>query len=199
MKRISLSVGAAAELCACCGDSAGRRRTDRRELSGRRFGTIGSLPRSLPCSCRSPESARPVPKAQFFRLNVDPGVAYYFVDEASQELWGELGYDFQFDLNSQAAVDAGSPATAVTHSGRVFAGYHNTLNEAVAFTTGLEYLQGISDTSAYRINFDAGLTSKIAGNFSLATTFSLRYNHQPLPGVKDTDTTTALSLVYQLL
>jgi putative salt-induced outer membrane protein len=87
----------------------------------------------------------------------------------------------------------------VIHSGRVFAGYNNQLNEAVSFTTGLEYLQGINETKSYRLNWDAGLNSKIAGNFSLATTFSLRYDHNPAIGVKNTDTITAVSLVYQLL
>jgi putative salt-induced outer membrane protein len=142
------------------------------------------------------------------RLNVDPGVAYYFVDQAKQQLWGELGYDFQFDIRRQAAIDAAAVAapgeppldrTKVTHSGRLFAGYSNQLNEAVSFTTGLEYLQSVTESKSFRLNWDAGLNSKIAGNFSLATTFSLRYDNNPLIGVKNTDTMTAVSLVYQLL
>jgi putative salt-induced outer membrane protein len=133
------------------------------------------------------------------RLNVDPGAAFYFVDEPNQQLWGELGYDFQFDDNAQTAVDAGAQKTVNTHSGRAFLGYRNALNEAVAFTTGVEYLQGLADTNKFRVNWDAGLTSKIAGHFSLATTFSMRFDHAPNPGVKDTDLTTAVSLVYQLL
>src|SRR5688572_21698848 len=31
------------------------------------------------------------------RLNLSPGVAYYFIDEKSERLWGELGYDLQYD------------------------------------------------------------------------------------------------------
>ena len=49
------------------------------------------------------------------------------------------------------------------------------------------------------MNWDAGLTSAIGGNFSLSTTFSLKYDHAPLPAVKELDTSTAVSLVYQLL
>jgi putative salt-induced outer membrane protein len=142
------------------------------------------------------------------RLNVDPGVAYYFLDEAKQQLWGELGYDFQFDIRRQAALDAAALATPpaaldrtkVTHSGRLFAGYSNQLNDAVSVTTGLEYLQSVTEAKGFRINWDAGLNSKIAGNFSLATTFSLRYDNNPIISVKNnTDTMTAVSLVYQLL
>jgi putative salt-induced outer membrane protein len=139
------------------------------------------------------------------RLNIDPGIAYYFVDEQKHQFWTELGYDFQYDIrnddNITAAALAGEDVekTDVQHSGRAFAGYSNALNEEVNFNTGLEYLQGIPETEKWRLNWDASLTSKIGGNFSLATTFSLKYDHDPLPGVRELDTTTALSLVYQLL
>ena len=69
----------------------------------------------------------------------------------------------------------------------------------LTFDTGLEYLQAFKDTENYRINWDLGITSRIGGNFSVATTLNLRYDHNPLPGVKTTDVTSALSLVYQLL
>jgi putative salt-induced outer membrane protein len=139
------------------------------------------------------------------RLNLDPGVAYYFVDEKAQQLWTELGYDFQYDVrrdeNVAAALASGDPVdkTDVQHSGRLFAGYNNAINEHVTFTTGVEYLQGIPETERWRLNWDTGLTSSIGGNFSLNTTFSLKYDHAPLPGVKELDTSTAVSLVYQLL
>ena len=141
-----------------------------------------------------------------FRLNLDPGVAYYFVDQEKQQFWGELGYDFQYDVRRQDNIDAAFLAdgtvlekTKSAHFGRVFTGYNNALNEAVTFKTGLEYLMGLSDMAAWRLNWDVGLTSKIAGNFSLAVTFTLKYDHKPLPGVRDTDTMSALSLVYALL
>ncbi len=139
------------------------------------------------------------------RLNLDPGVAYYFVDQKSQQLWSEVGYDLQYDVrrdeNVAAAQASGDPVdkTDVQHSGRLFAGYNNALNEHVKFTTGLEYLQGLPETERWRLNWDAGLTSAIGGNFSLSTTFSLKYDHAPLPAVKELDTSTAVSLVYQLL
>jgi putative salt-induced outer membrane protein len=141
------------------------------------------------------------------RLNIDPGVAYYFVDQEKQQLWGEFGYDFQYDVRRQDAIDAAAAAdspvdvdkTKSAHFGRLFVGYNNALNDAVTFKTGIEYLQGLNETKSWRLNYDAGLSSKIGGNFSLATTFSLRYDHNPLPGIKNTDTQTAVSLVYTLL
>jgi putative salt-induced outer membrane protein len=139
------------------------------------------------------------------RLNVDPGVAYYFLDTANHQFWGELGYDLQFDVRRQDALDVaaaqGTPLdkTATRHSGRVFAGYANAINEAVAFKAGVEYIQSVTEAKSYRVNGDASLTSKIGGKFSLATTFSLKYDNNPLPKVRPTDTTTSVSLVYQLL
>jgi putative salt-induced outer membrane protein len=145
------------------------------------------------------------------RLQVDPGVFYYFVDEQSQQLWTEVGYDLLHDIRRNDSIfdaagnrllDAnGDPLakTKTVHSGRLFAGYINKLNEAVTFTLGLEYLQAIKDTTFWKFNGDAALTSKLGKQFSLATSFSLRYDHAPLPGKEKTDTITSLSLVYTML
>ncbi len=139
------------------------------------------------------------------RLNLDPGVAYYFVDEKEQRFWTELGYDLQYDVrrdeNIAAAAADGETVekTEVRHSGRLFVGYENKLNDAVNFTTGLEYLQDVQDTTNWRLNYDAGLNSSIGSGFSVATTFSLKYDHNPLPNVEKTDTVTAVSLVYKLM
>ena len=139
------------------------------------------------------------------RLNLDPGIAYYFIDEAKQQLWGEAGYDLQFDIRRDSAIEAAIAdgdtldKSDTRHSARLFAGYRNNLNEHVTFNTGVEYLQGLPDTEFWRLNWDLGLTAALAERFSLSTTFALRFDHNPLPGVKKTDTLTAVNLVYTLL
>ncbi|MFZ5889523.1 MAG: DUF481 domain-containing protein [Myxococcota bacterium] len=139
------------------------------------------------------------------RLNLDPGVAYYFIDEEKQQFWGELGYDLQFDVRRNSAIAAAAAQgqalekSDVRHSGRLFVGYKESFNEHVGFNTGLEYLQGLGDTAYWRLNWDVGLTAALASRFSLATTFSLRFDNHPLPGVKELDTLSAVNLVYQLL
>jgi putative salt-induced outer membrane protein len=139
------------------------------------------------------------------RLNLDPGLAYYFIDADKHQLWAELGYDLQYDMRRPEAVRRARAEgnevdwTEMRHSGRGFLGYENNLNEAVTFNTGLEYLQGLADTKYWRLNWDLGLTSNISSRFSVATTFSLRYDHAPLPGIKKTDTATAINLVYSLI
>lgn len=146
------------------------------------------------------------------RLNVDPGVAYYFIDEAKHQLWGELGYDLQHDIRSReallVALAEGTEVdkTETRHNLRAFAGYDNKLNEAVTFRTGVEYLQGLSpfeddatDHVNWRLNWDAGISAAVANRFSMATTIGVRYDNNPLPGVRNTDVMTALNLVYTLL
>jgi putative salt-induced outer membrane protein len=139
------------------------------------------------------------------RLNFDPGIAYYFVDEAKQQLWGEFGYDLQYDFRRTdkvyEAFMKGTPIdkAEMRHSSRLFLGYQNNLNKVVTVDTGLEYLQALSETENWRLNWIFGLTSQIGGDFSIATTFNLKYDNNPLPGVKNTDTTMAISLVYSLL
>jgi putative salt-induced outer membrane protein len=136
------------------------------------------------------------------RLNFDPGVAYFFFDEDKHRLWAELGYDFQYDVRENAALRA-SPTpidkTEARHSGRGFLGYENNINEVLRFNTGVEYIQAVSKSENWRLNWDSGLTSAISNAFSLSTTFNLRYDNNPLTGVRKTDTTTALNLVYTLL
>ena len=139
------------------------------------------------------------------RLNLDPGLAYYFVDEKKEQLWGELGYDFQYDIRRQSFVDAaaasGAPVekTQAQSGGRAFVGYMNKVNDHVTFTTDLEYVQSVQDFDRFRINWDAAVSSSINSSFSLATTMLVQYDHAPLPGVQNTDTTVSISLVYKLL
>ena len=141
------------------------------------------------------------------RLNFDPGLAYYFIDEKDQRLWSELGYDLQFDVRREEAVNASLADldetndlahTEVRHSVRVFAGYVNQVGTAVKFNAGVEYLQNVTEAKNARVNVDLGLTSQINGSFSIATTFSLKFDNNPVPGVETTDLVTALNLVYTL-
>lgn len=141
------------------------------------------------------------------RLNFDPGLAYYFIDEQGHRLWAELGYDLQYDLRNQDYIDdraAEDPMAAriedseVRHNLRAFVGYDNQLTESVKFNTGLEYLQNVEQAKNARLNFDAALTAQINQDFAVATTLSVKFDNNPLPGVEKTDVITALNLVYTL-
>jgi putative salt-induced outer membrane protein len=134
------------------------------------------------------------------RLNLDPGFGYYLISDAKRQLWAELGYDYQYELRSNQAVrDEGVERKHTSHNGRAFLGYDDKVNDRVAFTTGFEYIQALTEGGAYRLAWDVALTSNLSQRFSTAVTFSLQYNNQPLPEVEKTDATTAISLVYSLL
>ncbi|HEX3773527.1 MAG TPA: DUF481 domain-containing protein [Polyangiaceae bacterium] len=139
------------------------------------------------------------------RLNLDPGVSYYFVDQSKEQLWSEVGYDYQYDVRTDDEI-ATAAATGdllakheSRHSTRVFLGYTNNVNKAVTMATGVEYLQGLDDSTNYRINWDGSVSSSVGKGFSIATTVSVRYDHNPLPDIEKTDVVTSVSLVYQLL
>lgn len=140
------------------------------------------------------------------RLNIDPGVAYYFIDEKTQQFWVELGYDLQHEIRRDEFVEASLADPALvdveksdtTHSARAFVGFNYALNDSVALTSGLEYLQSVEDSSDFRINADVGLTASVSQEFSIATTVGVRYDNEPLEGVEKTDVITALNLVYSL-
>jgi putative salt-induced outer membrane protein len=139
------------------------------------------------------------------RMNLDPGLAYYFFTEEKQRLWGELGYDFQYDVRRHDAIVNAFEKdgtvlgkTKTRHSGRAFLGYHTAANEHVGFDTGAELLVGIPKTENWRLNWDTSLTAALNQRFSLGATFSLRYDNNPLPGIKNLDTISAMNLICTL-
>jgi putative salt-induced outer membrane protein len=146
------------------------------------------------------------------RYNLDPGVKYLMVQEPATALWGELGYDFQYDIrrdDARIVLDAdgnpvlgsgGEPAlldkTEVDHSLRAFIGFNHAFNDAVTLATGVEYLQSFVESERSRLNFDALFAAQVGGGLALGLGFGARWDHQPLPGKEELDTTTTVSLIY---
>src|SRR5262249_52437245 len=139
-----------------------------------------------------------------FRYNLDPGVKYLFVREKASTLWGELGYDFQYDIrrdedliqrDATGAVTAVLDKTQTDHSIRAFAGFKHAFNEEVTLSTGVEYLQSLVETDRSRLNFDALFAAKVGGGLALGLGFGARYDNAPLPGKEKLDTSTTVSLI----
>jgi putative salt-induced outer membrane protein YdiY len=145
------------------------------------------------------------------RLQIDPGVGYYFVNFANRVSWFEVGYDYLYDVRREDArfqkdaagkTDPTQPRldkTQGVHSARVFVGHRHKLNDGVTIAGGIEFLQGISDGDTRRVNGDLIVSSKFTASFSLATSFLVRYDSKPLPGKQNLDTITSVNLVYSLL
>lgn len=140
-----------------------------------------------------------------FRLNLDPGFKYLFVNRPATALWAEAGYDFQYDTRTSEARRVLDDMGVVTgrlgkhetdHSARVFLGFRHNFNDATALSNGIEYLQSFVDGQRYRFNYDVLFTAKVWGDLALGVGFNARYDNQPLPDKKKLDTTSTLSLVY---
>jgi len=140
-----------------------------------------------------------------FRLNLDPGVKYLFVNRTSTALWGEAGYDFQYDVrrdDSRVTTDAsGNPVglldkTATDHSARLYLGFRHGFNDKVTLSNGIEYLQSFVDATRYRANYDILFTAQLVGGFAFGVGFNARFDNEPLPDKKKLDTATTLNLVY---
>jgi len=140
-----------------------------------------------------------------FRLNLDPGFKYLFVNRPKTQLWAEAGYDFQYDTRLLAARqikdDMGVvidtlPKHATDHSARVFLGFHHAFNDVTTLANGIEYLQSFVDDQRYRVNYDVLFTAKVWGNLALGVGFNARYDNEPLPTKTKLDTTSTLSLIY---
>jgi putative salt-induced outer membrane protein len=148
------------------------------------------------------------------RMNVDPGFAFYVIPGVKERLWTEVGYDLQYDLRDPNATLArddegeliydpqGNTIQAadrqrLNHAVRLFAGYINQINDAVGFRTGAEYLQSVQVGRRWRVNWENAFITQLKDRLSLALTFTVRVDNDPLPRVRKVDTITAFNLVYR--
>jgi hypothetical protein len=140
-----------------------------------------------------------------FRLNIDPGVKYLFVNSTPTQFWGELGYDFQYDIrrdDGRVITDAAGaaigevPKTMGNHSARAYIGLKHAFNKEVNLATGVEYIQSFLHSTDYWVNYEAVFAANVGGGFSLGLGFTARFEHAPLPEKKQWDTAATLSLIY---
>ncbi|MDB4939163.1 MAG: Peptide chain release factor [Labilithrix sp.] len=146
------------------------------------------------------------------RLNIDPGVAYHFIQTANQRLVVELGYDLQHDIRRDASrIQVTQPVppaldptitiadkTRTLHNSRAYLGYENKLYSEVSFVASLEHIQNFENAHVYRLVFDTGLKSTIRARLAVAMTYTMRFENRPLPGVERADSLASISLVYTL-
>jgi len=128
---------------------------------------------------------------------------FFKQSEGKHRFWGEIGYDLTYDnFDPDPLLDEDGnrlDGSQVVHSGRVFLGYDNHVNENVTFLTGVETLIDVQDIDNVRLNSVSELRSKISGKLQLGLQFSLRFDNVPVEGTEKLDTTTTLNLLYSLL
>jgi hypothetical protein len=140
-----------------------------------------------------------------FRLNLDPGVKYLFVADPQTTFWGELGYDYEFAYRlDSASIDQMPPIRrkVADDSARVFLGFKHAFNKDVTLATGLEFLQGFVKSERdhldfdSRLNFDLLLAANLGAGLAIGVGFDSQYDRDPLPGFKDWDISSTVSLIY---
>lgn len=160
-----------------------------------------------------------------FRLNLDPGVAIYAINEATHQWSFDVGYDFQYEDY------LGDDRESLTlHSARLATNYVNALNESVTFKTGAEYLialspfdqcyyvttttnvrcgdynratDGLLQEEVTRTNWSmiayAKLDAKVSDKFTVVTALELRHDNSPVElNYAMNDLRTSLNLTYHV-
>jgi putative salt-induced outer membrane protein YdiY len=160
------------------------------------------------------------------RLNIDPGIAIYAINEADHQWSFDVGYDFQYEDYRDEAIE---PLTL--HNARVATNYVNAVNESVTFKTGAEYLLALSpweqcywvtESSASiranecdetkpndaiekvaRVNWSllayARLDAKVSDKFAVQTALELRHDNSPVQlNYAMNDLRSSVNLTYQL-
>jgi len=67
--------------------------------------------------------------------------------------------------------------------------------EGTSLSQKVKYFASFDDTSNWRIFSETAFQSLIAGPFSIKLSYEVRYQNQPVPGFKETDTTAKAALV----
>lgn len=160
------------------------------------------------------------------RLNIDPGIAFYAINEATHQWSFDVGYDLQHEDYRDDALE---PVTL--HSARLATNYVNALNDSVTFKTGAEYLLALSpwqqcywvtetETSlrandcdeakpddaiekVARVNWFimayARLDAKVSDKFTVQTALELRHDNSPVQlTYAMNDLRSSVNVTYQL-
>jgi putative salt-induced outer membrane protein YdiY len=65
--------------------------------------------------------------------------------------------------------------------------FNRTIREGTVFTEKLSIFPNLSDTGAYRLQFDSGISTKLAEWLAWHVTLSDRFQSNPVPGVQKND------------
>ena len=116
------------------------------------------------------------------------GVSYKLVDLPKHVFFTDAGIGY---MNEQRL--AGDDVSSATWS--LGAGYRWKISETAEFTEDFRMTGLFTDASDWRVLQAAAITARLTQLFSLKVSNTIRYAHAPVPGFKDTDTTTSVALV----
>jgi len=118
----------------------------------------------------------------------EAGAGYKLLLGPVHTLRGELGVGY----SHEAQLVGGNRSYA---TGRAGLGYKWQFSKSAAFTNDLSYLYDLSDSKNWIVSEKAAVTAGLTTILSLKASYTLLYNHEPVPTFKRTDTATAVALV----
>ncbi len=81
---------------------------------------------------------------------------------------------------------------------RTFGRYRYTLSDTASAEQEIEYLKNMEAPEDYRIYSSTALKASISTNLSMKVSYVIRYDHQPVPGFRDTDTVFSTALILKI-
>ena len=124
-----------------------------------------------------------------YRINIGPGLGYRFIDTPLTSLNTEAGLGYlgqKYDRTPQDDALAYRAAEKFKHK----------LTEKSSVYQLVEILGDVSEGDNWILKNEIGVTSSLAGNFSLKSSVSDTYTNDPALGKKQNDMTIMTMLVY---
>lgn len=122
------------------------------------------------------------------RYNSDLGVKYYTFKEETFYWFAEAGYRFSHE-NFSSGISKNN------HIARTYTEAEKKWNEGVSTKYWLEYLPNFSAGKDWMINSEFSVSAILTSLFSIKSAYLVRFDHQPVTGLKKTDSTVTTSLV----
>lgn len=116
------------------------------------------------------------------------GISYKLVDLPRHVFFTDAGLGYMNERRLE-----GDDVSSATWS--LGAGYRWKISETAEFTEDFRMTGLFADADDWRILQAAAITARLTQLFSLKVSNTIRYTHAPVPGFKDTDTTTSVALV----
>jgi putative salt-induced outer membrane protein len=123
------------------------------------------------------------------RIYAGPGAGYKLLAGPRHFLAAEMGLNY---TTEEYTDDTEEDFIA----GRLFGKYEFAFNETNNFSQSLEYLHNFDESDDYKIISESAVTSALSTNYSLKVSYTVKYDHMPVPAsLDDTDTILAAALV----
>ncbi|MFH1379836.1 MAG: DUF481 domain-containing protein [bacterium] len=125
------------------------------------------------------------------RYNGQAGLGYKILDTKIDQLDSELGADYTTE-EYLSGIDNDFA------SARGYLKYNRTLSDTSQVTQELEVLKNLEDGDDLRNTSISALSVSINTNLALKLSYTVKYDREPTPGFKKTDTILATALILKL-